>query len=234
MDENKGVIIEEECQDTNPGTFHVILTNKLKRQESFVFDATYDFEVWNQPVTSYSVRFFNPRTYTKVSASGSVKKQINRAIVNKSSFTNDKFKNFRSLKAKTIVGVVNTVRYISETDPKQGKPYRDDVVSVDYIYDLELDSEGKIVGGEWYSNRHPDFIWTNRAGARPLTNIDKFLAERSLSYDGRPDSLKKIIEFGKDGKSVAQLSSAGFNGESPTPLAAVIDGLLKIASTEDM
>ncbi|MDP6947221.1 MAG: hypothetical protein QF464_23935, partial [Myxococcota bacterium] len=46
----------KECKDTNPGTFHVIVTNYLGlKGESFVEDRTYDDEVWNQPVSAYRV-----------------------------------------------------------------------------------------------------------------------------------------------------------------------------------
>jgi hypothetical protein len=44
------------CRDTNPGTFHVLVTNYLGKQgESFVFDRTWDAEVWNQPLRGYRI-----------------------------------------------------------------------------------------------------------------------------------------------------------------------------------
>jgi len=47
---------DPECVDTNPGTFHVVLTNYLGiRGESFVEDRTWDAEVWNQPMRGYRV-----------------------------------------------------------------------------------------------------------------------------------------------------------------------------------
>jgi hypothetical protein len=45
-----------ECGDTNAGTFHVLMANYLGRQgESFVYDRTWDGEVWNQPLRGYRV-----------------------------------------------------------------------------------------------------------------------------------------------------------------------------------
>ena len=45
-----------ECRDTNPGTFHSILTNYLGlRGQSLVEDRVYDAEVWNQPLRGYQV-----------------------------------------------------------------------------------------------------------------------------------------------------------------------------------
>ena len=44
------------CRDTNPGTYHVLLTNYLGKQgASFVEDRTYDDEVWNQPLRGYRI-----------------------------------------------------------------------------------------------------------------------------------------------------------------------------------
>jgi hypothetical protein len=44
------------CKDTNPGTFHVLMTNYLGKQgESFVYDRTWDGQVWNQPLRGYRI-----------------------------------------------------------------------------------------------------------------------------------------------------------------------------------
>ncbi len=47
---------DEECKDTNPGTYHVLLANYLGlKGESFVEDRTFDSEVWNQPIRAYRI-----------------------------------------------------------------------------------------------------------------------------------------------------------------------------------
>ena len=44
------------CKDTNPGTYHILLTNYLGKQgASFAEDRTYDDEVWNQPLRAYRI-----------------------------------------------------------------------------------------------------------------------------------------------------------------------------------
>jgi len=44
------------CENTNAGTWHLIATNYLGiRNESFVYDRTYDDEVWNQPLRGYEI-----------------------------------------------------------------------------------------------------------------------------------------------------------------------------------
>jgi hypothetical protein len=47
---------DAECADTNPGTYHVLLTNYLGiKDQSFVEDRTFDDEVWNQPLRGYRI-----------------------------------------------------------------------------------------------------------------------------------------------------------------------------------
>jgi len=46
----------KECRDSNAGSFHVLVANYLGAQRaSFVFDRTYDDEVWNQPLRGYKI-----------------------------------------------------------------------------------------------------------------------------------------------------------------------------------
>jgi len=52
---------DEECRDTNPGTYHVLLTNFLGlKGQSFVEDRTFDDEVWNQPLRGYRITQMEP------------------------------------------------------------------------------------------------------------------------------------------------------------------------------
>lgn len=45
------------CRDSNAGSFHVLITNYLGiQQASFVFDQTFDDEVWNQPLRDFTVQ----------------------------------------------------------------------------------------------------------------------------------------------------------------------------------
>jgi hypothetical protein len=52
---------ESECEDTNPGSFHVALANLIGlRGQSLVEDRTFDVEVWNHPLISYKVEEIGP------------------------------------------------------------------------------------------------------------------------------------------------------------------------------
>jgi hypothetical protein len=41
-----------------------------------------------------------------------------------------------------------------------------------YLYDLELDSSGQIIGGEWYHDAHPNFMWMPEPGAAPTSDAE--------------------------------------------------------------
>jgi hypothetical protein len=54
------------CRDTNPGTFHVLISNYIGMQgESFVYDRTFDAEVWNQPLRGYRITQFDEVSATE-------------------------------------------------------------------------------------------------------------------------------------------------------------------------
>jgi hypothetical protein len=108
-DEN-GRIQSQECFDNNPGAWHIAVTNEIgANKNTFVMDATYDYEVWNHPISSYSTSYFNPVT---MDFSG-----LKESIVAIKDFNNDKFKSYRDERTKYVVGVTMSVRYLVEIIP---------------------------------------------------------------------------------------------------------------------
>jgi hypothetical protein len=119
------------CDDVNAGAFHVVVANELgARGRGFVADMDPGNEVWNQPVYGYEVLESSAPRSTSQGSEVTVKMKL---------------------------------YYTDELDDSQWKP----VVGTDQFkfvarelqYTLELDSSGKIVGGEWISKNHPDFLW---------------------------------------------------------------------------
>lgn len=160
-DEN-GRVIEPNCVDNNPATWHLAVVNQIGvSKRSFIIDATYDYQVWNQPVLSYSYTYFNPQTLEETP-------DLNKATIPIGEYSVDKFKKYRSPKAKKVVGVTMTVSYLLEEMANE-RDYDaaefDAVRTVEYVYDLELDDRGLPIGGEWYSNAHPDFLWVPEPNA---------------------------------------------------------------------
>ncbi|MES3037674.1 MAG: hypothetical protein V4736_07175, partial [Bdellovibrionota bacterium] len=57
----------------------------------------------------------------------------------------------------------------------------DSLKAVTYSYDLELDNAGNIIGGEWYTNKHPDFLYSFNQGTMPWAAYD---ASASSPWNG--------------------------------------------------
>ncbi len=151
-------ILSPECFDLNPGIWHIVVTNHIgSERRPFIIDASFDYEVWNQPVTQYSYKYFNPKTMDEAGS-------LEEALVNMNDPQfEDKFADFRKNPAAVqLVGIEMAVTYTTETQPRGivvDSPESDTENTVVYYYDLELDANGKILGGEWYQNSHPDFVW---------------------------------------------------------------------------
>ena len=182
-----GRIISQEAFDTNPGTWHQSVVNQIGvSKRSLVLDVTFDYEVWNQPIHAYSYRYFNPQTYTYADT-------LEEAKVSQSEFTADRFKQYRSSRAVDFVGVHMELSYVVETDPNQSEtdtPEEDLIRKVDYYYDLEIKSNNWIVGGEWYINKHPDFLWTPSEQARAVTSYDRMVSGSWDESEALPNSWK--------------------------------------------
>lgn len=48
-----------------------------------------------------------------------------------------------------------------------------------YLYTLELAADGRIIGGEWVSSNHPDFLW--RPTAKPQASADGLITLADVS-----------------------------------------------------
>ena len=157
--------LNQKCFDTNPGTWHMAVVNQIGiAKRSFIIDATYDYQVWNHPVIGYSYSYFNPANLRR-----SQSLQWSRARL---PFNRDKFAAHRDPRARSVVGIVMQVTYVVETEPnarRDDSPYRDGLRTVTYMYDVELDGYDQIIGGEWYSNLHPDFLWLPPKNAKAQT-----------------------------------------------------------------
>ena len=161
-----GRILSGACWDINPMTWHLTMLNRLGAdRSSFVMDATWDFQVWNQPVQSYEITYFNPETRQ----TSKVAKDV---AIRLSQFTKNKFPK-RSPGTEMIVGVMMDTTYVAENSASHSESPGNRTMTVEYIYDLEMDRSGKILGGEWYQNAHPDFIWSPAKNAIPISWIEK-------------------------------------------------------------
>jgi len=129
------------CSDTNAGAFHLVLTNIVGLQkQSFVVDITRDREVWNQAVAGYSSREVAELTGDQISptaAPGTVKEL---EIATTFYYTGEMSPAWEPFGNGT------------QLDRRYHKPLK-------YQYRLEIDANGRIIGGSWLSESRPDFLW---------------------------------------------------------------------------
>lgn len=130
-------------EDVNPGALHIIMANRLGIQkEGFLMDRDRYREVWNQPVVGFKskilVDYLRP---SAGSARGTVREmrvQTDLMYVNESVDQEDK-------EFHTWEPVFGTKLQI--------------VRAMNLTYRLELNLQGKIIGGTWESADRPDFLW---------------------------------------------------------------------------
>src|SRR5690606_3864504 len=96
----------------------------------------------------------------------------------------------------------------------------DELRSVTYFYDLELDKDGNILAGYWYQDVHPDLLWRPEPGHMVSTWGDGFV-RGNWSYDQGelPWSWKKGGEYdARSGKPLGKFVHALFEAaDASTP-----------------
>ncbi len=128
------------CQDINPGAYHVILANEVGiRSNSFPAEIDPGKEAWNQPVRG-----------------------IEFEILGSAAVSNPEF-------AASAVRIHSKLHYVDELDQSLWDPVtgtaaqKEGIQESDYV--LELDGSGAIVGGYWLSKySHPDVFWRATKG----------------------------------------------------------------------
>ncbi len=113
------------CADTNPGAFHVVMTNQIGlRKKAFGIDATTTYEKWNQPVHTYRSEVIERKSARPDAKIGVVEEII----------------------------VQTRFAYTAEIEPQWDKTnetplHKDHEKTV--TYRLDLDAQGHIIDGEW-------------------------------------------------------------------------------------
>jgi hypothetical protein len=156
----------------------------------------------------------------------------------------DAFKSYRSPKAVSLVGVEAQVWYGKENyNPDHtwtDDPKRDATDSLTIRYDLELDAQDEIVGGEWreyessgaptlfeqFAYQHPDIMWLAPIGLKAMSPGD---FDITSTWDGSGPAPKDYLAAAI--KSANKTYSDSVRGKpitriAPQPLAKVVDVLI--------
>lgn len=190
------------CNDVNPGAFHLAVINLLGLYgEPIIIDTAESIQVWNRPLVSYRFSYFRPDTKYLTS-------NLKSAILPREKFLKDPFKIYRSPQATSIVGVwieLNFIAGISASGNPVNSSSDDTYLTTSYWYDLELDSAGNIVGGEWREIFHPDFLWVVAPQLKPYTLADRQIGSGLRTYDGKKPLDNKVIELAKKSSNTGEV-----------------------------
>ena len=174
MDDDRAV--KPECFDINPADWHLIVTHRLGQTRlPFIIDYVNSKEVWNKPVVGYSLRYFN------VKSRGQMSDDYNQVLAPARKVKI--FRRYRNPLAAYVLGVHMTTKLLfgANEDSRVGQTFK----TVEYSYLLELDEQHRIIGGEWISEKHPDFAWMPKSFYLPATDGDP----QVVTFDpNRPDS----------------------------------------------
>jgi hypothetical protein len=167
----QGIVTEKACFDVNPGAWHIALLNFIGRRKQVLFiNRSNEAQVWNVPVLSYRMKYFKPGLAI---SSG----LFSDSIIKIKDDVKDKYRAYRSPLAESLVGVSMSIDIATGFVDDRDFTGKAKVTTMNFSYDLELDSKGMIVGGEWLESIHPDFMWAvSSPGFIPLSSGDLKLA----------------------------------------------------------
>jgi hypothetical protein len=174
----KGRVVQSACRDVNPGALHLVLASHLGnpnegKRHSFVVDISRNSEVWNQPVVGYNSKVVSKRAFDP---------------------KNDHRAQHRADGTESIVVVATDLIYLGELEPSLVDPAvtRNDArFFIRLLYELELDRDGVIIGGEWLD--HPenkesvslDFMWKSSKLPTNFDNLINYQAVKRIADQSR-------------------------------------------------
>lgn len=145
-------IVLPRCADIHPAVIHMTLANVTGKQgRSFVVDKASKIAVSNQPVSGYKFNYFHPES--------GYKRSFKESLVSYEQYkARDPFADARNPETKFVIGVETELTYADWTlikKPKSRKYNEDKYKEVKFNYDLELDADGNIIGGQWRATKDP-------------------------------------------------------------------------------
>jgi hypothetical protein len=205
-----GASRSNQCIGINPGSLHQLLINRLAIQNKhLVLDMSRGSEVWNYPVQAYKMTYFNVLNSSET-------EDLNAATVKLYQIPEKSdLRKFRAEKTHSIVGVKLTLESPEMTPPSlldTDAPENDVLKTHEFVYDLEIDARGNIIGGEYHSYERPDFAWFPKENSSALANGES----KNLKWDGS-----------KVDNKIASL--AGKAAKDSQPLAVIVNKLFELA-----
>jgi hypothetical protein len=163
----------------NPASFHRAAHHFLGMGNGhLLMDTDTSRVVWNHPIHRYETYYYAPQNSPRDRVGS-----FHEALLSVRDADDDPRQRLRAPGTAYLVGVVTKVYYgeSQRSHPLEGSVKRSEK-AMDLQYELELDENLNLLGGEWLSKRHPDLMWTIPRGSEPDTAGDILLG--SDSWDG--------------------------------------------------
>lgn len=187
---------QSDCTDPNPSDFHLALLNYIGRyKKSFILDISNGAEVWNHPVESFSFTYMNVN-------SKNMTQNLSRALVARENVMNDLHKEDRNSNTVAILGIIMKITIIvsATSDEDVARHTR----TVEYRYDLEINKDEEIIGGQWENDYHPDFFWTISQESKPDSQQDIMLDGTAL-WNGNSPPNERVLQLSRQAQKNGQL-----------------------------
>lgn len=242
-----GRLVDPKCFNVNPAQFHLVAVNQLGlNRRGFLVDRKNNGTVWNHPIYAYRARFFS--VASRHPRPGLT---LDQAKVRARSIAFDPFREFRSPGTVSLVGVEMTFWYGTENRSpdhvRTDDPSKDKTDHQTLKYDLELDADDNVIGGEWrefndaseqtlvetIGYTHPNSIWLVPEGVKAYSPGDIYIQD--APWDGRgtaPASWREAAvkhassaTIGADDPRTGRLVSI----PNPQPLGPVVELLTRLS-----
>lgn len=199
------------CKGLNPAALHLALVNSVgKEGGSFVMDISPGKEVWNYPVHNYQLSFLNPLTARPSSDWKDARVEL---LGRERELSGRK----RAKETKWIVAVKAKVKFIDMRDGGTNafdSNEFDKILEKEWSYDLEINADGFVIGGEWMGKSKPDFMWAPKKTSLPVSSVER---RSSLSFDHTQPLSPTLSAMGIEASQNAQ------------PLAVIVNKLFELS-----
>jgi hypothetical protein len=161
------------CMDVNPASLHRALVHFLYQGNgALIADVDETSHVWNHPLVGYSLFFYRPDIRPARST------QWEQSLIRLADWPEDPRRSQRAPGTVYVIGVVNKIIYgeSPKDTPANGSRART-LKDLLVQYELELDSEMRLIGGAWLTKKHPDILWTIPKGTMARSPGDSLLPQ---------------------------------------------------------
>ncbi len=213
-----------ECKDIQASQLHQVLVKEMNiNKNPIVMDKDKGRVVDNVPIVGYSFRYFNVRRASW--RRNQYLNNLNDALTPYDQVHSSYKKGSRSRFTKSLLGISMRVYYNEDLDPKYAQNSKS--AYVDYLYDLEINSANRIVGGRWHSDNHPDFLWQSQGRKMVTTRFDSLV--QNETWDPRSEAVPEVVRsFAKNTLLSSGVRRKGASSKM-RPLYFILKRMLELA-----